>query len=365
AFGPENLCLPAAEIAHRTGAALMMLGIAALADRDARHLSGGQQQRVALAGALAMQPRLLILDEPTTDLDAETRDRLVAHLRAMPWNMSVLILDSGCDPWLERMVGGHLLLHDGHVEGPLTVNDLRARAPAAILLPQGAPLALPPLVPAADPLVRLMGVDFGWPGQPPLFSHLSAAIPAGAAVALLGPNGSGKSTFLRLVAGLQAPARGRVEVAGFDPAHATPPEIARIIGAVLQASDRHFLCARVLDEVTLGPATLGLRDPRALARDALAQTGLTALAHAHPLDLDTGQRRLLSLAAAIAHRPLVLLLDEVQRGLDAHHRAQLLHVLETQKRQGTTILLATHDTDFAGKIADTMMMFPLSADDTG
>lgn len=136
AFGPENLGLPAAEIARRVDDAMALLGIAHLADRDCRRLSGGETQRTVLAGALAMRPRLLILDEPMTDLDAETRASLTAHLHALPWDMAVIFLDIGLHDWMDGLVDAFLVLDGARLTGPFAAADLlRQPLPATILLP--------------------------------------------------------------------------------------------------------------------------------------------------------------------------------------------------------------------------------------
>lgn len=141
AFGPENLGLAPAEIRARVAQAMDLLGLGHLAARNCHRLSGGETQRVVLAGALAMRPQLLVLDEPMTDLDADTRDALTAHLRDLPWDMALIVLDIGWHEWMDGLVPDFLLLDDGRVSGPLTAEALfNAPLPAPILLPENVRL---------------------------------------------------------------------------------------------------------------------------------------------------------------------------------------------------------------------------------
>lgn len=210
-------------------------------------------------------------------------------------------------------------------------------------------------------MIRVTNLGFGWPGRRPLFSGLDLTLPAGGVVALGGANGSGKSSFLRLLAGLERPQSGRIEIGGIHTASAAPADLARRVGAVLQSPDRHFLRPTVIEEVALGPALLGLPDPESLAHAALRRLGLDPFAGAHPLDLDAGKRRLASLATAIVHAPQLLLLDEVQRGLDRVNRAVLERVIAAEAGRGAAVLLVSHDAEFRRRTASRTIRFPLAA----
>lgn len=333
AFGPENLGRPRAEIAERAAEALERMGLAPLADRDGRHLSGGEAQRLAIACTLAMRPDLLVLDEPVTDLDQGARAALGRHLAGLE-GLAVVCLDVEPRDWMAGYT--FLRLSGGRLE------PFRPPAPRT-----GTPAALPPG--AEAPLV-IDGVGFGHDPQNPLFTGVGLTLPAGALVAVTGPNGAGKSTLMRLISGLARPQQGRIRVAGRDPAEKAE-ETARLIGMVPQHADRQFLATRVREEVAFAARQLRLPDPGQAAGEALAALGLEGLAEAHPFDLDSGARRLVAVAAAAAHRPKLLILDEAQRGLDAANTARLERFLQGERARGALILAVCHDMDFAARNA--------------
>lgn len=345
AFGPENLALPQPEIAARVASALEAVGLAHLAARDPRHLSGGEAQRLALAAAIAMRPALLVLDEVLTDLDQEAREGLAERLLALAPELSVIALDVAAPHWQRqgfrhagRLEGGRLL--DAQAEAP----PIPAQAAAGRTAPRPDPQT-------DTPLVAISGLDFAHRGSAPLFRALDLALPAAAAIAVTGPNGAGKSSLMRLIAGLNRPSAGRIMVAGLPVATTKPRLLAAKLGMVFQNSDRQFVTASVRAEVALAPRLHGFRDPEAAAQTALAALGLEALAASHPLDLHNGARRLTAVAAAIAHGPALLILDETQRGLDRDHLARLETAIAAHRARGGTVLFVCHDEDFVARNA--------------
>jgi energy-coupling factor transport system ATP-binding protein len=317
AFGLENLGGPAPEIWPRVEEALELVGAEHLAERLTGELSGGELQRVSLASALALRPRLLLLDEPTSQLDPEAADAFFDLVEHLP-----------CAVLLSEQRPARPLAHVGRVlfmDAGRIVLDAR-REEAVEWLAEHRPLYLPH---EPDVVCRLHGVRFAY-GENVVLENASLEVRRGEVVALTGPNGAGKTTLARIAAGLVEPDAG---------------EVTRARSAYLaQDPGRHLVTERVLDEVALGA-------DRERARAALGDVGLTEHAERHPRDLSSGERERLSLAAVLATDPELLVLDEPTRGVDPERKQELARLLRAQApRRGT--LVVTHDLVWAAEVAD-------------
>jgi energy-coupling factor transport system ATP-binding protein len=331
AFGLENLGVSPHEILPRARKALAEVGAEHLAGRRTETLSAGELQRVCLASALALGPELLLLDEPTSQLDplsAEAFLDLAASLGA-----AVVVSEqrpsrplARCDRvlFLEQ---GRLLL-----DAP--------RADALEWLAEHRPGYLPrePRETACtagvgETLCRVEAVAFAYPAGPPVLDGVDLELQRGEIVALVGPNGSGKTTLGKLAAGLLEPQRGRVTRAG-RPAYLS------------QDPGRYLVRERVDEEVALA-----VGGDLERARRALATVGLAWAAERHPRDLSSGERERLALAAVLVTEPDVLVLDEPTRGVDPDRKAELAALLRAGAA-GRATLLITHDLVFAGDVAD-------------
>jgi energy-coupling factor transporter ATP-binding protein EcfA2 len=204
----------------------------------------------------------------------------------------------------------------------------------------------------AGPALEAIGLTGGRRPGPPVLDGLDLQVARGTVVALLGPNGSGKSTLLRLLAGLDAPAAGRVLLGGRDVTGVPPERRWPEQALVGQDPGRHLLCERVDDEVAFGLRALPADDRRERVQATLTALDLTAAADRHPLDLSVGERERVALAAALAARPDVLLLDEPTRGMDRERRTALAGLLRRRADEGRTTLLATHDRRLVDACAD-------------
>ena len=336
AFGPRNLGLPPEEIAARVEYALEAAGCAHLRRRTVRHLSSGEQQRVAIAAALAMRPAVLILDEPTANMDTEGVELLVQALvrlhRPEPGKAQVtlVVIEHRLAPFLphaDRLIW----LADGRVvtDGPPAETLARMQPP---------PPPHPPLpIPADEPLVALQGVTAGYDGRPVL-QDCSFTLHRGDFAALVGPNGAGKTTLARVLAGVLRPRRGRIvwHTNGRD----------WRVGLLQQNPLYQLICDTVEEEVRFGPRNLGAERARGMEAEVetvLAQTGLLPLRHRPTRALSVGQQQRAALAATLSLRPALLILDEPTVGQDWGHLMQVMDFLAGLNRAGQTVLLITHD----------------------
>jgi energy-coupling factor transport system ATP-binding protein len=335
AFGLENLAVPADRIGRRIDEALALVGALHLRDREIVTLSGGERQRAALAAVLALRPRLLLLDEPTSQLDDAAVAALEDTLAALAASGVAIVIAEHHADRLRRIADRTVRLADGRI---VTGGD---DDPGV-----GAPGGI-----AGAEAIAVDAVEARY-GECAAITSCSLSLPAGTVTALHGPNGSGKSTLLRVIAGLHAPHRGRVVLAGADitgaPAEARFPDI----GFLPQDAGRRLLRERVDDEVASALRRVPRPERDERVAGVLAELDLTPLAAAHPLDLSVGERERVALATVLAAEPQVILLDEPSRGMDPGRRARLADALRRRVARGAAVLVATHDHAFARAVAD-------------
>ncbi len=385
AFGAENLAVPRRDIWKRVEEALDDVGLAHLPlDHPTSALSGGQKQRLALAGILAMRPGLLLLDEPTANLDPagvlEVRDAVgrcldktgatlvvVEHrvgvwkdlvdrivvLRPGSGTDSAVLLDGAPDRVLAQ--ARDMLVAAG-VWVPGYVPATRART-GAVGAPDDGNLLL-----AAENLAvsreRPRRRRFKSIPPVPVQSGITAQVRAGQALTITGPNGSGKSTFALTLAGLLQPVAGNVSAtvdlssgAGIDPYKWKAEQLIARIGTVFQEPEHQFVTGRVLDELMFGPRHLGHGEER--VDELLERLRLTKLVDANPYTLSGGEKRRLSVATVLAAHPRVLILDEPTFGQDANTWAELASFLSELLDAGTAVVSVTHDQEFSDVLGGT------------
>ncbi len=369
AFGCENLGLPRDEIWRRVGAAVAAVGLEVSLDRSTSARSGGQKQRLALAGVLAMQPGLLLLDEPTANLDPEgvvevqeAVSRVVADRSS-----TLVIVEHRVDVWLPLVDRVIVLAADGGV--------LADGEPARVLRDHGASLAaagvwVPGFAPAqparrrvvsSDALLTAEALDVARMPRHPVAENIELRVMAGRALALTGPNGAGKSTAALTLAGLLPPAGGELRAhdslaagAGRSPIRWKSRQLLTRIGTVFQDPEHQFLTARVRDELAVGPKALGQTSTQitAIVNELLQRLRLTHLAEANPFTLSGGEKRRLSVATILASKPSILVLDEPTFGQDSRTWGELVALLAELVDEGRALVAVTHDLAFVEALAD-------------
>jgi energy-coupling factor transport system ATP-binding protein len=364
AFGLENLGLPRDEIRSRAHAALERLGIEQLANRDTHFLSGGEKQKVALAGVLAMQPDLLLLDEPLASLDpASAREALEIFRSLADGGMSVLLVEHRVEDALliepERVMymAEGKIRYLGAADGLRDQVDYRqVKLPAEIIIeqaarqPEPAPFkpAIQPGEGAVEPLVSFRQVAFSYDENQPVLRGIDLDIHSGEIIAVLGPNGAGKTTLVKHAIGLLKPAEGSVLVRGQNTRQLSVAQIAATLGYVFQSPSHMLFAPTVREELEFGPRNLGHSEEQrqeevAYALDVMNLSGMEA---DPPLSLSFGQRKRVSIAAILAMRSSILVMDEPTAGQDYQNYMSFMDsILETPGFEA--VLFITHDLDLA------------------
>ena len=404
AFGPENLGLRRDQIAERVARELHRVAMGDYAQADPSRLSGGQRQRVCIAGALAMEPAVLVLDEPASLLDVRGRSailRVMGRLAAAGTTLvhvthfmeealeadRVIVMDHGrvalagtpdevfsqgekiAELGLEVPFPARLSQRLGlpwTCDETALLDALCERGPAPktgagpALREKGA--ASPLHAPASDgfeqrtctrrPLLQVEHVSFSYGRRGRALEDVSFEIAPGTSTAIIGQTGSGKSTLLRLLCGLETPDEGRVVVSGNDTSRRRGRRAARgCVGYVMQHPERQLFAETVEKDVAFGPRNLGCAEEEVARRvtKALELVGLAGRRDVSPFKLSGGQRRLCALAGILAMEPAMLVLDEPTAGLDPRGRAMLRSVLASLRERGVTLIQVTHSMEDAAR----------------
>ena len=374
AFGCENLGVPADEIGGRVREAADAVGLRVGLDHPTSALSGGQKQRLALAGALAMRPGLLLLDEPTANLDpagaVEVRDAVIDSVTRA--GATLIVVEHRVELWAAYVDRVIVLAADGGVLADGAPDDVfgrhgRTLTEAGVWVP-GVPVEVDTRPRADDGEVLLAAQElavgrraFGERTPVVAASGIGTELRAGRILAVTGENGAGKSTLAMTLAGLLPPVSGRLAAsdalragAGPDPIRWRSRELLTRIGTVFQEPEHQLLTTRVRDELAVGPRALGMSSEEVAARvePLLERLGLTRLAEVNPFTLSGGEKRRLTVATALATRPRVIVLDEPTYGQDARTWRELADLIDEVRAGGTAVCMVSHDPALVAALAD-------------
>ncbi|MBA5243395.1 ABC transporter ATP-binding protein [Corynebacterium haemomassiliense] len=338
AFGAENLGVPREEIWPRVERALDAVGLDVALDHRTAHLSGGQKQRLALAGVIAMGADILILDEPTANLDPRGRDEVIAAVDRVCQltDATLIVVEHRPKHWAHVVDTYYRLDRTGLAR--ISADEL----PGAPELPPSrrVPAGVPSAVATQEVLTR-----FG-----PLRTMRA---PEGYSTVITGENGSGKTTLVQVLAGLTPPEEGQVEYSETIRQGLTAPSIkwsskdlASRIGYVFQEPEHQFVTATVREEMALSGA------PQERIDDLLRRLRLEHLVDANPFTLSGGEKRRLSVATALVNAPQLLILDEPTFGQDDRTFVELVGLIRELTEQGVTVMSITHDEAFIASLGD-------------
>lgn len=398
AFGLENLGVPPLEIGRRVDESVAALGIAALRRNSLWMLSGGEKQKAALAAALAMRPSILVLDEPTSELDplsARIFMRTLSDLRD-EFRLTVVLVEHRLERVVEYcprtvVMDGGRVVEDGDTRSVLDrlavtprgtgvppVAELAAafrlggiwRGPTPLSVEEGQaqfgrllPLTLPDSVPertrpAGGPLVEVSDVSFHYRKEAPVLHGVSVSLSPGELVAVMGRNGCGKTTLVKHLNGLLRPGKGVVRVRGVDARGASVSQLARTVGMVFQNPNDHLFAETVEEEIRFTLTHLGVDSAEATRRveHVLDRFGLSRYRRHYPRSLSGGERQRVALASVIAAEPVVLVLDEPTRGLGHETKLELMAFLRSFCAGGRTVVLVTHDVETVVRHADRVLL---------
>jgi energy-coupling factor transport system ATP-binding protein len=392
AFGPENQCLSHSEIEQRIQRYLTYVGLDKLRNREPASLSGGQKQRLAIGSVLTLEPNILVMDEPTTDLDPLGREEVLSVAKSIrEEGRTLLIVDhepetatTADQVWLMR--GGQIvsqgppseiLLDASAIEScgikpppmvelfrlmnwpgsPLTVET-------SIELIQSHHLALshelktktvPPSQTQSSPILEAEGLRYLYPTHSiQALRGIDLSIREGEFIALLGQNGSGKTTLAKHFNGLLKPTSGRMLVQGKPTTEYSHRELARLVGYIFQNPDHQIFARTVAEEVGFGLKMQGEISKTIERRvsEALEIVGLQGYEQKIPFALTKGERQCVAVASVLATQPQVIILDEPTTGLDYRHQRNMMEMLKRLNKWGHTIIIITHSMWVAAEYAN-------------
>ena len=383
AFGPENLGFPRAEIETRVDQAMKRLKIEYLRGRETFNLSGGEKQKVALAGLLAMNPSILLLDEPLASLDPASAHEALEIFRSLAdEGKTIILVEHRVEDAIETRPDRLLYMEDGRIKYlggirslPKEIDHTQVKLPAQWVVQrvkEQKKAAEAPHIHKVDeggePLVVFEDVNFRYDEENPfILKDVNLKIHRGDLVAVLGPNGAGKSTLVKHAIGLLKPTSGRVLVQGEDTRKMSVAQIARVLGYVFQSPTHMLFAPTVREELEFGPKNLNFEKAqmdKAVA-ESLSTVNLNGFAEYPPLGLSFGQQKRTTIAAVLAMQSKIMVMDEPTAGQDFANYTRFMDALCSASADARSILSAnfestlfiTHDLDLAVTYANRVLLF--------
>jgi energy-coupling factor transport system ATP-binding protein len=400
AFGLENLAFPPDLIARRMVESLETLGVSSLRHRQVHELSGGEKQQVAIASVLALHPEILILDEPTSELDPKSAEELLSIVERLndELGITVILIEHRLDRVLQH-ADRLVVLHEGRVVSDGSPRGILSQHYQEIT---GAGVGMPPIIKLAHelenrgismdgtpltvkegrimlssvfqktsrklpqqdekgdsrPVVEVEKLWHVYPEGPAALKNVSLKINEGEFVAIMGRNASGKTTLVKHFNGLLKPTKGLVAVDGIDTKKATVAELARKVGFVFQNPNDHLFADTVEEEVSFTLKNLGLESGQIGlgVNEVLERFKLKEYRSLYPRSLSGGEKQRVALASVLVVQPKILILDEPTRGMEYRLKRELMVFLQGYASQGNTVILVTHDVETTAEHADRVVL---------
>jgi energy-coupling factor transport system ATP-binding protein len=398
AFGPENLGLPVEEVGERIESALDVVRMSEYRFRSPSELSGGQKQRVAIAGALALRPEILVMDEPTSELDPIGKREIFSVVETLrdKYGITIILVEHEAEQ-IARFADRVLLIVDGTIvedESPqpfftkiLENENRRIRCPqvselAHLLRTTGAwrwdiPVKFDEALThvreiitntdcmlfkmasetvesrESEHAIEVRNLSFKYPSGVDALRGINLDISKGEIVAVIGQNGSGKTTLVKHFNGLLKPSAGSVKVFGKETSGLRVSELSKTVGYIFQNPDHQIFCETVEEEVAYGPRNLGMNegDVKSVVNDTLAFMGLEKLRNEHPFSLGKGERKLVALCSVLSMNTDVLVIDEPTTGQDYVNTIKISDSIKRIHEEGKTVILVTHDMKLVASVA--------------
>ena len=397
AFGLENLRFSENMIAKRIEESLDAVGIAHLRRRQLQELSGGEKQKIALASVLALHPSVLVLDEPTSQLDPKGAEEILTVVERLndELGITVILVEHRLDRVVHHadrlliMQGGRIfvdgdprkVLRNGEVESvgvgvppvvrlvkrlanrvdrdivPLTVKEARPFLDEAFKGVHNF-TELKDRQPEGKLIIEVENLSYRYPEGTTALRNVNLKIHSGEFVSIIGRNGSGKTTLLKHLNGLLRPTAGKVVLKGVDTVKASAAELAQTVGYVFQNPNDHLTGETVVEDIKLSLGDLGLRGGEVEQRvtEILDEFNLTAYREQYPRYLSGGEKQKLAVASVLVRRPEVFVLDEPTRGIEYKVKSELMQSLDSYRRNGNVVILVTHDIETIAEYSDRVIL---------
>ncbi|WP_457554240.1 ABC transporter ATP-binding protein [Desulfobacula sp.] len=366
AFGPRNFLVPKDEINKRVSQSLSLVGLDGYESRCSNELSGGEKQRLTIAGVLAMNPEILVLDEPASELDPRGRKEIYRHLENLRQRtgLSMIIVEQKIDD-IFQMIDKVIILNDGHMkwEGkPENISSANTLFTGCVfpIYPRGqeSDKNLHPGNEMQLPALKVKGLNFSYTPGKSVLEDINLSIYQNDFLALVGHNGAGKTSLVKHLNGLIPYKSGSICFYKEDIKTMTLGELSQSVGYVFQNPDHQIFENSVEKEISFGLSNRGLSENHIKTRvnETIEYMGLSAVRNDHPFTLGKGLRQIIAVASIVALKPKILIVDEPTTGLDSSGSQKIMNIIEKLYYDGTAIILISHDLELVKNYAKRLVV---------